>query len=329
MPGGSPLDALAAPVAPLVAVDRPELAVLVGPRVPDRRVLLEIVVDVRRAAQEPQQLAHDRREQDLLRRDEREALAQVVAGLRAEQRDRAGAGAIGAALAVLEHVAEQIRGTPACPAYSTSPLTATSRESRHVAAPCRTPRRNRRQPVISSIATTGSCSMSTASSSTRRRSARRARADRRARAPQDAVRDRHQRRVAIARDVRRAVRELGLRDRGRAVRDVGLAAARVLRDAALAGARVCVLGTRRLDRLRARRPAATSSPLERGMEIDALAVCDDAGFAFLDGHRVVAVGDRSRGRGRAAARARAAESRPRLSQGRAASSASPPARWRC
>ena len=46
---------------------------------------------------------------DLLRRDEREALAQVVAGLRAEHRERAGARAIGAALAVIEHVAKRSR----------------------------------------------------------------------------------------------------------------------------------------------------------------------------------------------------------------------------
>ena len=78
-------------------------------------------MDVGRAAEEPQQLAHDRREQDLLGGDEREALAQVVAGLRAEQRDRPGAGAVGPALAVVEHVAQEIEvrthSLPIAPPY--------------------------------------------------------------------------------------------------------------------------------------------------------------------------------------------------------------------
>src|SRR5262249_44535638 len=53
-----------------------------------------------------------RREQHLLGGDQREALAQVVAGLCPEHRDRARAGAIGAALAVLEHVAQEIEVRP-------------------------------------------------------------------------------------------------------------------------------------------------------------------------------------------------------------------------
>lgn len=50
----------------------------------------------------------------------------------------------------------------------------------------------------------------------------------------------------------------------------------------LAGARTCVLGTEdSLDFVRASGGAIV--PLARGMEIDALAVCDDSGFEFLSG----------------------------------------------
>ncbi len=103
------VDALPVPVAPLVAVDRPEVAVWIRPRVPDRRVIAKILlVRVGRSGEEPQQLAHDRLEQHLLGREQREPLAKVVAGLRAEDRDRPGAGAIVAALTVIEDVLDKI-----------------------------------------------------------------------------------------------------------------------------------------------------------------------------------------------------------------------------
>ena len=47
------------PGAPLVAVDRPEVAVRVGPLVPDRDAAVLQPLDVGVAAQEPQQLAED------------------------------------------------------------------------------------------------------------------------------------------------------------------------------------------------------------------------------------------------------------------------------
>ncbi len=102
------IDALPAPVAPLVAVDRPELAVGVGPGVPDRRVLGQIILDVGRPAQEPQQLADHRREQHLLRGQERKPGAQVVARLGPEHRQGANAGPVGPALAVVEDVLHQV-----------------------------------------------------------------------------------------------------------------------------------------------------------------------------------------------------------------------------
>jgi len=50
----------------------------------------------------------------------------------------------------------------------------------------------------------------------------------------------------------------------------------------LAGARICVLGTSdSMDFVR--QGGAEVVPLARGMDVDGIAVCDDAGFSFLDG----------------------------------------------
>ena len=60
------------PGAPLVAVDRAEVAVLVGPLVPDRDAAVLQPLDVRVAAEEPQQLGEDRPGVDLLGGHQRE-----------------------------------------------------------------------------------------------------------------------------------------------------------------------------------------------------------------------------------------------------------------
>ncbi len=72
------------PGAPLVAVDRPEVAVVVGPLVPDRDAAVLQPLHVGVAAQEPQQLGEDRAGVHLLGGDQREAGAQVEAHLVAE-----------------------------------------------------------------------------------------------------------------------------------------------------------------------------------------------------------------------------------------------------
>ena len=75
------------PRAPLVAVDRPEVAVGVGPLVPDRDAAVLEPLDVGVAAQEPQQLGEHRPGVDLLGGDQREPLGEVEAHLVAEHAD--------------------------------------------------------------------------------------------------------------------------------------------------------------------------------------------------------------------------------------------------
>src|SRR6185312_7200692 len=62
------------PRAPLLAVDRPQLAALIGPLIPDADTLVMKPGDVGVPPQEPEQLADDRAQVDPLRRHQRESL---------------------------------------------------------------------------------------------------------------------------------------------------------------------------------------------------------------------------------------------------------------
>src|SRR3954451_11161242 len=97
-----------APVAPLVAVDRPELSHRVGPLVPDRHASLLQPLHIGVAAQEPQQLVDDGFEMQLFRRQQREGGLEPEAQLPAEHRQRAGPGAVALARAVGKHFGEQV-----------------------------------------------------------------------------------------------------------------------------------------------------------------------------------------------------------------------------
>jgi hypothetical protein len=96
------------PAPPLLAVDRAEIAIFVGPFVPDANTVGFQVGNIGVALQEPEQLVHDGFEMELLGRRHREALGEVEAHLVAEDGARAGAGAVGLVVPVVEHVAHEI-----------------------------------------------------------------------------------------------------------------------------------------------------------------------------------------------------------------------------
>ena len=100
------------PGAPLRAVDRPEVALGVRPLVPDGHAVLVERADVGVAGEEPEQLVDDRAEVQLLGGQQREALGEVEAHLVAEDRERAGAGAVGLRGAVVQDVLEQVQVGP-------------------------------------------------------------------------------------------------------------------------------------------------------------------------------------------------------------------------
>ena len=102
------LAVLGRPGAPLLAVDRAEIAALVGPLVPDAHAVLVEIFDVGVAGEEPEQLVDDRFDVQLLGGEQREALVERKAHLMAEHRQRAGAGAVALLHAVVEDVLHQI-----------------------------------------------------------------------------------------------------------------------------------------------------------------------------------------------------------------------------
>ncbi len=96
------------PAAPLVAVDRAEVAVLVGPFIPDRHAVFLQVADVGLTFEEPQQLVDDRAQVAFLRRDQRKTLGQIEAHLVAEDAVGASAGAVALVSAVFTHMPHQV-----------------------------------------------------------------------------------------------------------------------------------------------------------------------------------------------------------------------------
>ena len=91
-----------------MAVDRPEVAALVGPFVPDAHAVLVEIFDVGVAGQEPEQLVDDRLQVQLLGGEQREAVGEIEAHLIAEHRQRAGAGAVALFRAAAQNVFHQI-----------------------------------------------------------------------------------------------------------------------------------------------------------------------------------------------------------------------------
>src|SRR5438309_1233854 len=92
------------PRAPLVPIHRPQLAVAIGPFVPDGHAIGAKVRDVGASLEEPEELVDYALHVDLLGREEREALGEVETHLVAEDGEGARAGAIVLARAVIAHV---------------------------------------------------------------------------------------------------------------------------------------------------------------------------------------------------------------------------------
>ena len=90
------------PGAPLLAIDRAEVAVFVRPLVPNGDVVVVQVLDVRVAAQEPQQLVDDGAQMQLLGRQQGETLLQVKAHLVAENAVRPRTRAVGFIVTLIE-----------------------------------------------------------------------------------------------------------------------------------------------------------------------------------------------------------------------------------
>ena len=96
------------PATPLRAVDRPQIAVLVGPFVPNVHVVLLQPTYVRGAFEEPQQLVGQAFEEHRLRGEQWEAVFEIETHLLAEQGNSARARAVGFQCAFRKDFAYQI-----------------------------------------------------------------------------------------------------------------------------------------------------------------------------------------------------------------------------
>src|SRR3977135_1432161 len=91
-----------------MAIDRTELALLVGPFVPDRDALLLEPAHIGVSGEKPEELVDDGLQMQLLGGDQWEALRQIEAHLVAEDGQCAGSGAVALFQALLEHAFPQI-----------------------------------------------------------------------------------------------------------------------------------------------------------------------------------------------------------------------------
>jgi signal peptidase I len=98
----------AIPATPLFAIDGSELAVCIGPFVPDGYAMVVQVFDIRLAAQEPEQFIDDAFEMQLFGRDQGKSFRQVETNLVAEDAEGSRSGTIRFFCAGVEDMLEKI-----------------------------------------------------------------------------------------------------------------------------------------------------------------------------------------------------------------------------
>src|SRR5690606_25591300 len=96
------------PGAPLITINRPEIAVLVCPFIPDRDAIFLQIGDVRIAFEEPEQFMDDRPEMQLLGGQNGKTLFQIETHLISENRPRARPRAVATVNTVIEHMLKKI-----------------------------------------------------------------------------------------------------------------------------------------------------------------------------------------------------------------------------
>ena len=96
------------PGAPLIAVDMPEVAILVGPFVPDAHPVVLQILHVSVAAQKPQEFVDDAFQMQFLRGEQGEAVGEVEAHLMSEDAARARPRAVAFQRALFEYAAQQV-----------------------------------------------------------------------------------------------------------------------------------------------------------------------------------------------------------------------------
>ncbi len=97
------------PRTPLRSIDGPQIAVFIGPLIPDSHPVIVQVFDVGVTPDEPQELMHDRFHVQPFRRQQRKSVGQIEPHLMAEDRSRARAGPVGLHRPVLQHLLHELQ----------------------------------------------------------------------------------------------------------------------------------------------------------------------------------------------------------------------------
>ena len=100
------------PRSPLGAIDRPQIAMLVRPLVPDGHLVFVQVLDIGVAGKEPQKLVDDRPQVKLFGGQQRKPVTKVEPHLMTEHTQRAGTGAIVLCRSVAQHMVEEVQVLP-------------------------------------------------------------------------------------------------------------------------------------------------------------------------------------------------------------------------
>ena len=96
------------PRTPLVTINWTQIAIFIGPFVPNRNLVIVQILDVRIALQKPQQLVNDTAQVEFLGREAREALGKVKAGLATKHRTGASASAVRAIHTVIDNIFKKV-----------------------------------------------------------------------------------------------------------------------------------------------------------------------------------------------------------------------------
>ena len=97
-----------APITPLRAIDATEIAIGIGPFIPNSHAVLIQIFDVRVSSKEPEQFVNDRFEMEFFGGESGKTILERKASLGAEDGISSGASAVGLEFAVVQNQAEQI-----------------------------------------------------------------------------------------------------------------------------------------------------------------------------------------------------------------------------
>lgn len=96
------------PGAPLLAINGAEVAVFIGPFIPDANLVLLEVGDVGFAFQEPEEFVNDRPEVKFFSGEAREAFTEIVACLSAKNAECPGSSTVASLLAIVKDIRKEI-----------------------------------------------------------------------------------------------------------------------------------------------------------------------------------------------------------------------------